>query len=54
MHPCMFGGFDLKPQRLKSLAFVCEVSQGYFERNVVNGGGRRVRPAMAGTVGAVE
>jgi hypothetical protein len=27
MHPCVFGGFDLKPQRLQSFLFVLQISK---------------------------
>ena len=48
MHPCVFGGFDLESQRFESLLFVSEISRGYFEGDVVNGGSCCVRPTIAG------
>jgi hypothetical protein len=33
---------------------VCEISEAYLERDVVKGGGRRVRLAMPRALGAVE
>jgi len=54
MHPCVFGGLDMEPQRLQSLPFVCEISERYLEGDVVNGRSCCVRPATTGALGAVE
>ena len=34
--------------------FACKISETYLKCNVVDGGSCRVRPAIAGTLGAVE
>jgi hypothetical protein len=54
MHPCMLSGFDLEPQTLQPRQFVCKISEGDLERDVIDGGGCCVRPAIAGAFGAVE
>jgi hypothetical protein len=54
MHPCVLSGFDLESQTLQPLQFVCEISKGYLERDVVNGGSSSVRPSKTGALGAVE
>ncbi len=54
MHPCVFGGFDLKPQRLQSLPFACEIVKRYLECDVVDSGSCSVRPSITRSLGAVE
>ena len=48
MYPCVLGGFDLESQTLQPRLFVCKIGEGYLERDVVDGGGCCVRPAIAG------
>ena len=50
MYPCVFGGFDLKPERFQSLLFTYEIGEGYLECDVVNSGCCRLWPTITGVL----
>ncbi len=54
MHPCVLSSFDLEPQPLQPVQFVCEIAKRNLECYVVNRGGSCVCCSIAGTLGAVE
>src|ERR1035441_4077271 len=50
----MLSGFNLEPQSLQPRQFACEISEGYLERDVIDGGSCSVRPIITRALRAVE
>jgi len=47
MHPCVLGGFNLKPQCLQPFLVVFEIRDGYLKGDVVNARGLGVYRAIS-------